>query len=294
MKRIIRQALCFLNIIILLPYVLTVFINGKDVAVTMKDVEKEIYVDRQGHKEKVPLKEYGTGLLAVEIDADMEEEALKAQAVLIRTEIYRKIKEEGSDVVFQKKYLSVPEMKKAWGMSYKRRYRKIKQAWETTEDQIIEFNGEPALTPYHYMSNGHTRNAAEAFGKEGYPYLVMKDCPDDLTAADFQKHFLLPEMEAEITKKDSAGYALEVRCGKEIIPAEKFKETYHIPSMSFEIEKSEEGLGIKSFGRGHGIGMSQYTADSMAGRKKDYKEIIQYFFEGTSIEVVAQIITKKQ
>ena len=293
MKRIIRQALCFLNIIILLPYVLTVFINGKDVAVTMQDVEKEIFVEQHGKKVRVPLNEYGTGLLAGEISADMNSETLKAQAVLIRTELYRKIKEEGSDTVFQKKYQSVAELKKSWGITYKHRYRKMKKAWEETEDQILIFKGQPALTPYHYMSNGYTRNAAEAFGNEDYPYLVSKECSEDAMSEDFQQVRLLPSMKAEITKKDSKGYALEVQCGEEVIPAEQFKETYDIPSLSFELENSEDGLKVISSGRGHGIGLSQCMADRLASKGKNYKEIIQYFFEGTSIEVVAQIITKK-
>lgn len=294
MKRIIRQALCFLTIIVLLPYVLTVFINGKNIAVTMEDTEKEIYYEKDGKPVKIPMKEYGTGVLALDISPDADPEVLKAQAILIRTEIYRTMREQGSDTTFTKKFLSEKEMKKEWGMSFRGRYKKIRKAWNETEDQILMYEGNPALTPYHFKNNGHTRNASEAFGTQEYPYLVAKECPADIEKEDSRQTLMLPVMEAEISKQDSMGYALEVKCGQEVIPAEKFKDTYHIPSLAFELEKTANGLKVISTGKGHGIGFSQYTGQRMAEEGKNYKEILQYFFEGTSIEVVAQIITKKE
>ncbi|PEG82146.1 hypothetical protein CP367_10580 [Lactobacillus sp. UMNPBX16] len=43
-------------------------------------------------------------------------------------------------------------------------------------------------------------------------------------------------------------------------------------------------------GIGHGLGMSQNMAESMAKEGKDYKEILNYFFEGTVLKEVAEIL----
>ena len=36
-------------------------------------------------------------------------------------------------------------------------------------------------------------------------------------------------------------------------------------------------------GNGHGLGMSQWTANEMAKEGKTYEEILQFFFEGTEL-----------
>ena len=48
----------------------------------------------------MPIEEYCIGVLAKEIPADYTEEALKAQAILVRTNVYMKIQEGGSEVEF--------------------------------------------------------------------------------------------------------------------------------------------------------------------------------------------------
>ena len=47
----------------------------------------------------MPIEEYCIGILAKEIPASYDKEALKAQSVLVRTDVYKKIKESGSNTV---------------------------------------------------------------------------------------------------------------------------------------------------------------------------------------------------
>ena len=37
-------------------------------------------------------------------------------------------------------------------------------------------------------------------------------------------------------------------------------------------------------GKGHGLGLSQWTAQKMAKAGKSYEEILQFFFEGTTLK----------
>jgi stage II sporulation protein D len=45
-------------------------------------------------------------------------------------------------------------------------------------------------------------------------------------------------------------------------------------------------IRIVTKGHGHGFGLSQYTAQKMAEKGEDYRNILQYFFPGTELENV--------
>ena len=85
---------CCLLIIVLLPYVMTVFINGPSITAQSRVDQTYIQVEMSGEEAEegqvieMPLEDYGIGVMAKEIPADYEKEALKAQAVLVRTDIY--------------------------------------------------------------------------------------------------------------------------------------------------------------------------------------------------------------
>ena len=57
-----------------------------------------------------------------------------------------------------------------------------------------------------------------------------------------------------------------------------------LPSAFFYIDNKEGKCVIHGGGYGHGVGMSQYGADEMAKKGMNYKEILQYYYNGTKIE----------
>lgn len=57
-----------------------------------------------------------------------------------------------------------------------------------------------------------------------------------------------------------------------------------LPSAFITIKKSEDTFIIEGGGFGHGIGMSQNGANEMAKQGKNYKEILQLFYQGVTIE----------
>lgn len=288
MWRKIKQLIGVLLIIILLPYVLTVFINGRDIAVNRVEQE-QVRVEVDGKTVEMPLEEYCIGVFAKSIEADCEREALKAQAVVVRTQIYREISEGGKDVVLQESFLDKEDMKKAWGSKYTRNYKKMEEVWKETGTEVLTYQGNLATTPYHKLSNGSTRDGNEVLGGD-YPYLKIKDCPRDVEAAEEMQTTTIDYVEAKVTSYDSAGYALSVQVGDETCSGEAFRDTYHLPSSCFTLQEYDGKLRIITKGVGHGLGMSQYTANSMAQEGSSYTEILQYFFEGTEIKEVAEIL----
>lgn len=291
--KMLKQMGYFLIIIILLPYIITVFVNGQGVTMGVDLTGSIPYVNVETDKsqKKISLEEYGIGVLAKEMTADSETDALKAQAVLIRTSIYKDIQEEGSEAVMTKGYWTRSQMKSNWGSGdYGENYEKMKAAWKDTDGEVLMYEGKLILTPYHKLSNGMTRSGNEVFSTEDYPYLKAKECPDDVESKDAMTTTMIGAEKAEIKKKDSAGYVSEVECDGESLSGEEFREKYHLTSASFTLQEYEGKIRVTTKGIGHGLGMSQYYANKMAKDGSDYQKILEYFFEGTSLETVAEII----
>lgn len=287
----LKQIGCYLTIIVLLPYVITVFINGPMTVTLAGADDTRIRVDSDGKKIEMLLEEYCIGRLAREMPVNFEEEALKAQAVLVRTSVYGKILESGSGTVLPDEFWTTDEMSKQWNGNYRANYQRIERAWRETEGKVLMYGDKPANVPYFRLSNGNTRDGKEVLGSEEYPYLKIRDCPLDIESKEQIQTVILEDLDAEVTKTDSAGYALEVRVGKETVQGEEFRNTYELASSCFTLQKYEGKLRVTTRGVGHGLGMSQYTANRMAKNKKSFEEILAYFFEGTEIREVADIVT---
>lgn len=295
MRQKLKKAGCYLLIIVLLPYVITVFLNGPAIETAAPADDTYVKV-KQGDKEvNMSIEDYCIGKMAKEIPASYGKEALKAQAVIVRTTVYKKIKETGSNTVLEDEFWTEKEMKKQWGtMHYSENYRKMKHAWDDTEGQVLMFGDNLANTPFTRMTNGSTRDGKEVLGSEDYPYLKIKECPLDVEAKEQVQTITVEDMDAEVTATDTAGYVTSVRVGEETVSGEEFRDTYHLASSCFSLQKYDGKLRITTRGVGHGLGMSQYMADKMSDQGKKMEEILQYFFEGTELKEVAEILLQPE
>ncbi len=248
-------------IVLLLPYIITIFMNGENVE-TNQDTA---------------LDDYCIGILAKEVSSDYEDEMLKAQALIVRTTVYSELTELEEDVLVK------PDLDTAW-------YQKLKKIWEETEGQVLMYQEKLALLPFHQISNGKTRSGKEVLGSEEYPYLQAKDCEKDIGADNQMQTQILEVAGVQIISKDSSGYVTEVKVGEETCSGDSFRDTYKLPSSCFEVQEFDGKTRVITRGVGHGLGMSQYTANEMAKEGKTYQEILQYFFEGTEIKEVTEIL----
>ena len=266
MLRKMKKGISILLIVILLPYIITIFMNGKSVE---KQEEKDA-------REEL-LKQHCIGILAKEVSPEYEEEMIKAQAVIVRTTVYQQIKE------MDENFEDISDIEKSW-------YKKLEKLWDATKGQVVLYQGELALVPFHQVSNGKTRSGEEVLGSDKYPYLKIKECPKDVEAYNQMESKFIEVKNAKVTQYDSAGYALTVKIGEESCKGEQFRDTYHLASSCFELQTFENNTRAITKGVGHGLGLSQFTANEMAKEGKNYKEILQYFFEGTEIREVAEIL----
>jgi len=271
MLRKIKTILAIAIIIVSLPYIITIFINGSG-----KEAEQE------SDGPNALLKAHCIKILSQEVSSDYSEEMLKAQAVMVRTTIYKEVQEKGKEILNQEGFGDISDIESSW-------YKKLESIWDETEGQVIMYGEELALVPFHQISNGKTRLGSEVLGSDKYPYLKIKECPKDVAAKKQIISKFIDVKGAKVATVDSAGYVLTVSVGEETVNAETFRGTYQLASTSFELQEFEKNTRVVTKGVGHGLGLSQYTANEMAKEGKTYTEILQFFFEGTEIREVAEI-----
>ncbi|MEE1314557.1 MAG: SpoIID/LytB domain-containing protein [Faecalimonas sp.] len=232
------------------------------------------------------LDEYCIGILASEVSPEYSEEMRKVQAVLVRTTVYSELdtlsKEEVEEALRKQTKLD-----REWKQS-------LETAWQETEGQVVMHGETLALVPFHQLSNGKTRSGAEVLGEDSYPYLQVIECPKDIGAEEQMQTKVLEVAGASVTKKDSAGYVLEVKVGEETCSGESFRDTYELASSCFELQEFDGKTRVVTRGVGHGLGLSQFTANEMAKEGKTYQEILQFFFPGTELKEVAEILWEQE
>ena len=262
--------------------------SAQEESITSEELTNEEFIT-------MSIEDYGIGILAREIPVTYEKEALKAQAILVRTRLYKSLEENGSEAILEEKYFTESEMEEAWGITkYASYYGKLENAWQETEGQVLMYEGKLAYTPFFSLSNGSTRDGKEVLG-EDYPYLKIKDCPLDIEATEQIQTVTLDETESEMLKLevlscDTAGYVLKVKVGNEEVSGEEFRSNYHLASSCFSVQEYEGKIRITTRGVGHGIGLSQYTANKMAEDGSKSSEILEYFFEGCELQEVVDMV----
>ncbi len=255
-----------LIIIILLPYLITFFFNRESIQT----------------KQDTILDEYCIGILASEVSSEYDRSMLKVQSILVRTTVYGELKELTREQV-KEKVEAFPKLDRSWK-------KVLAEVWKETEGQVLMYGDELALVPFHQLSNGKTRNGKEVLGSEDYPYLQAVDCPKDIGADGQLQTQILNLAGASVTALDGSGYVLEVKAGEETCTGEAFRDTYGLPSSCFELQEFDGKTRATTKGVGHGLGLSQYTANEMAKEGKSCQEILNYFFPGTEIREVAEIL----
>ena len=181
---------------------------------------------------------------------------------------------------------------------------KLRKAVAETEGCKILYDGQPILPLYCGVTNGKTRNFSDVWSGE-LPYLVSVDSIWDKGSSDYmEKIFLtrkkiirelaeadgtennwsqLSESMVQIVEKDGAGYILQIEIGGQTYSGEELRCRLGLPSACFDYTVKNDGIEFTCYGRGHGVGLSIYGADAMAGEGKSWEEIISWYFPGTSV-----------
>lgn len=252
----------------------------------------------------VDINEYLIGAVASEMPASFDEEALKAQAVACYTYLLwtrknadnpeKAISDITDDSNIHQGFSDKSRLKEMWGKKYDLYYQKISDAVESVKDEYIQYNGEPINAVFHGLSYGKT-NSSEEIWSEALPYLISVEAPGDKLSSDLISEYkttkskLLQAAKASDTdeiiveEKTKNGFIRSLRIGSRIFSSAEIRSLLSLKSPNFTIKINGENVIFTLHGKGHGLGMSQYSADFMARQGSDYKDILLHFYPGTEI-----------
>jgi len=276
--------------------------NGEIATPVPKENKTYVTVYRSnGTIESIGLEEYIIGVVAAEMPAAFNIEALKAQSIAARTYALKSI-QEGKTLTDDEKtqsYKDVNQLRVMWGNNFDTYYNKIKKAVETTKGLAILYNNEYIEALYHSTSNGYTENSYEVFGYS-YPYLVSVISSWDINATSFLREvtFSFDNLQkilgidfnqdtlVEILERNESGRISRIRINENYYTGIELRNLLGLRSADFDINIDSDKVTITTRGYGHGVGMSQYGANGMGNSGKTYVEILKHYYPGTIIKTV--------
>lgn len=273
--------------------------DGETLRVLMTDEDKVVTMS---------VKDYVIGVVAAEMPAEYEPEALKAQAVVAYTYAMYKSAiriDKDYDVTdsfeSDQAFLSDTEAKERFGSSYNAYMDKISEAVNAVEGQVILYDGKPILAACHSISGGKTESAETLWGGS-YPYLQPVESVGDVLCPEYLSELKISEQDMKsalsklnITAENSAenwfgditrsesGYILTVNiCGTEV-KGSQLRNSLGLRSTNFDVAFDDGNFTFSVRGYGHGIGMSQYGAQFMALQGSTYTDILMWYYTDCTI-----------
>ena len=272
-----------------------------------------------GEVEEVQLDEYLCNVVSAEMPADFEVEALKAQAIVARTYTIYKIqnkKHENADICDDstccQAWISKEDRLNKWDENLKEsNWTKIQQCVSETAGKIITYNNKPINAFFHSNSGGTTELPVNVWGGgSDMPYLQVVETSgeDAYTQYASEVTFGQEELLAKLKEKYSdiqidfnndedikileytdSSRVKTVKFGNHEISGTEARTILGLRSTNFEIIKENENIKFSVKGYGHGVGMSQTGADSLAKQGNTCEDIIHHFYAGVEIKQVNEI-----
>lgn len=264
-----------------------------------------------GQVEQMTMAEYLWRVVAAEMPATFEVEALRAQAVCARTYTLWKMgkgQHEGADLCDDsaccQAYTTHQEAEERWGDLAEAYTHRIMAAVEDTDGQVLVYEGKPIQAVFFSSSISSTEDAAEVWGSS-LPYLVPVDSPEGEEVPNYHSTVVLTAEElrqlvqagnAGITLSgdssgwigdvsyNSSGRVASLRVGSVTLSGGAARSLFGLRSACFEVEESDGVFTFSVTGYGHGVGMSQYGANAMAKKGSTWEEIVQHYYTGITIQ----------
>lgn len=266
-----------------------------------------------GEIEELNLDQYLYGVVSSEMPANFEEEALKAQAVVARTYTIYKItngnKHENADICDDSQccqaWISKEARFEKWNETERENnWSKIVSAVESTKGKIIMYEGKPINAFFHSNSGGKTEIASSVWGGKDEPYLQAVETSGESNYTQYSSELTISKEEfIEKIKQYHSDFEIDfssdnqielleytegqrikkIKIGNLELAGTEIRNIFGLKSAKFEILVEGENVKFNVLGYGHGVGMSQTGADSMAKEGKNYEEIIKHYYTGVEI-----------
>ena len=268
--------------------------------------------------EEVALDTYLCHVVSAEMPVDFEKEALKAQAIVARTYTIYKMnhkKHDNADICDDSNccqaWISKEDRLARWDGDKEEKWKKIEDCVNETKGKIITYNNEPINAFFHSNSGGKTELPVDVWGGgSNMPYLQVVETAGEDGYTQYNSEVELSneeiveklkekyayiqidfnnEEDIKILEYTSSGRVKTIKFGNHEISGTEARTIFGLRSTNFEIEKIDGKIKFTVTGYGHGVGMSQTGADSMAKSGSSAEDIINHFYVGIEIKDVNSI-----
>ncbi len=261
---------------------------------------------------EMTMAEYLWSVVAAEMPAAFEPEALKAQAITARTYAVWKMNmgdadhpytDVCTDITCCQAYITPEQAAENWGNAAAAYQKKIASAVGATNGQIITYEGEPIQAVFFSSAAGRTEDAVAVWGRD-VPYLVGVDSPEGEGIPNYQTEVVLPV--AQVKKLileqypgadlsgapegwfcnrvlTASGRVDTIDVGGITLKGTRIRTLFDLRSACFTVETTKDAVTFRVTGYGHGVGMSQYGANTMAKEGKTCAEILNWYYTGVEI-----------
>jgi len=309
-------------VVIVVPTAVLYFLGGPEGPKTGggyrgEDILIRVYLHEQDRVVEMNLEEYVKGVVAAEMPAEFDLEALKAQAVAGRTYAAKQMAmfggngladRPGADVSTDPRqsqaWMSTLQLRERWGpFSFDRYWAKIGQAVDGTRGLIVTYDGEPINAVFHSTCGNRTAAAKEVWGYD-FPYLQSVACAWDKKSPRYNdsKEYSFAELEqrlgteagvvaaaklggavAQVLERTESGRVAKAKVGGKTFTGFDLRQKLELRSTNFTVEPEGDKVIFKTTGYGHGVGLCQYGANGMAKDGRDFRAILTYYYTGVNI-----------
>lgn len=256
---------------------------------------------------EIVAEDYIFGVVAAEMPALYETEALKAQAVAAYTyacykrELNKKADYDiTSDFSTDQSFKTEEKAREDWGVNAEEYVQKIKSVIKSVSGKCMYYENKPIFAAYHAVSSGKTYSAKDVWGKE-IEYLKSVESNGDKESKKYSAVLEFSEKELDekllslVSKKKNkeilgdikakkSGLVESVKVYGNDIAGSEIRSVLDLPSSNFKFEKRKEKYIFNCLGYGHGVGMSQHGANFMAKQGYNYKQILSHYYSDITIK----------
>ena len=320
MKKVIGVALLLALVLFLIPLGIrqdqkTQEEDEDGQSLTLPDSGYTLSILVDGQVQEMDLNQYLWGVVAAEMPASFEEEALKAQAVAARTYSLHKAGNAANhpeadlctDYACCQAWIAREKAQANWGENAEAYTEKITQAVAETNNQVILYDGQLISAVFHSSSGQATQDAVAVWGNS-VPYLQSVESPEGeevpnyhsevtFTAQEFKDTYLAAQPDAVLEGEPAAwfgepaltngGSVGTIVIGGVTVTGVQARQIFGLRSAAFTVETTADSVTFQVTGFGHGVGMSQYGANAMAADGSTYTEILKHYYTGVTVEEFA-------
>lgn len=277
------------------------------------DEKTTVLLERSdGSIESLTMEDYLFGVVAAEMPASFQLEALKAQTVAARTYTVSRqasgsVHENGAvcdDSSCCQAYVDKSDLMTQWGENYDFYSDKIQTAVAETDGLLVLYEGEPIEALFFAAAAGRTVDAADVWGNE-VAYLVGVNSPEGsdevpdyysqvtLSKSEVQAAILATYPGADLSGDytiwlssptyTTSGSVATLQVGGLSLTGSQVRNLFSLRSATFSYHWEGTNLIFSVTGYGHGVGMSQYGANALAAEGWGFQEILEWYYTGAEV-----------